>query len=306
MHKQNYGKLVFVNASGNQVILSDKTVDHHWEFVGRYGFSAPEVQYITETYANGVTKILKRIVQPRTCGVRMFVYGKTSAKRDEEFFDMISGLMDVSNGEVGRLYVTRSDGSTVYLNCAYMSGLNVKDEYYNFHKFNLEFYAADPYFYRDLDDVYINVPLSARLTLHDELYLSNNETRVHVLGENTGLGTGMIRNNGSDVIQPVMRISRVKGSLTIENERNGDKIEFNDILIPRGDTLVIDTRENEKDIYIEHSDGTISPAGQYLNWGNIEFDFNLPMGENVIKFQVGSRSTTDGMTFQLSERYLSA
>ena len=306
MRNKAFRKLSFVNASGNQVLIFDETINNRWELGGRWGFTAPQVTPIKETYANGVTKVLKRVVEPRSCGVNVIAVGKTEEQLDDDFGEMLEILMDVSNGVIGKLYVTRSDGSEVYLNCMYISGADVAKDYRRFRNFKLEFYAADPYFYRDLDDVFINVPLSARLTLHDGLYLSNDLTKVHVLGENTGTGTGAILNNGSDLIQPIMRISRVKGDLSVTNKQTGDKIEFDDILIPRGDTLVIDTRDSDKNIYIEHEDGTISPAGQFLNWGNIEFDFSLTPGENIIEFVTGSRSTTDGMTFKMSERYLSA
>lgn len=297
-----FESLKFVNASGNQVLLVDKAIDNQWELGGRYGFTAPDVDLITETYANGVTKILRRIIKPRTCGVNLIAKGKTSSQLDAQFDEMIGLLMDVSKGEVGRLYVTRSDGSVVYLNCTYSGGANVRKDYKRFRKFSVEFYGADPYFYRELDQVFIEVPASARLTLHNGLSLYSGR----VLGENTGIGESVIINNGSEIIQPIIRIQHVKGDLMITNITNGDRIRFNNIVVAKNDVLVIDTRDTDKEIYIEHSDGTTSPAGQYLNWENIEFNFGLVSGENHIQFKTGERSTTEGMSFQMFERYLTA
>lgn len=303
MRNDVFKALTFENSAGDRVVIFDEHVANRWEMSGRWGFTAPEITNITETYASGITKVLRRIVKPRTCGVNLILKGKTRAQRDAEFDEMVEILMDVyGEGDTGRLYVTRSDGSVVYLNCVYSGGANIKEEYRLFHKFSIEWFGADPYFYRDLDDVFIEVPPSERLTLHDGLYLGQG----HVLGENSGTGVKTIINQGSGVISPVLKISRVKGSLTIVNETNGDTIEFEDITIVKGDNLVIDTRDATKTIYVEHQDGTISNASQFLNWGNIEFDFHLNPGENVIKFTAAERSTTEGMTLQLSERYLSA
>ena len=302
MRSQIYEKIVFMNASGNQVIIVDKSINNRWEMIGRTGFTAPEVELITETYANGVTKTLQRIVSPRTCTITILAIGKTPEQLDTEFGEMISILMDITKGIEGKLYITRPDGSVLYLNCVYSGGANVKEEYRLFRRFTLSFYASDPYFYRDIDDVFIDIPPKARLTLRNRLMLGTG----HVLGENMGRGEQLVINNGQETIQPIIRVNSLKGTLAIWNDANGDRIVFNEVVIGREKTLVIDTRDINKTIYIEDSDGSMSPAGQYLNWSNIEFDFALIPGENSIKFQTEDLSASKGLTLQLSERYLSA
>ena len=297
-----FESLIFENSSGVQTILSDQMIDSYWELRGRTGFSAPEVELISQRYASGVTKVLRRITQPRTIDINMIVTGQTTAMRDTLFFRMIGQLMDVTNGETGKLYVRRSDGVTVYLNCAYSSGLRVKDEYRKLQKFTLTFYAADPYFYHDLDDVSIILPPSSKITLRDGLYLGQG----HVLGETLGTGIGTIYNASSESIQPVIRATRVSGQFVITNQTTGDELILNGIYTGTTDVLVIDTREATKSIYIQHADGTRTAAGQYLDWSNIDLKFPIISGENVITFEAGVGSYTEGVIFSLSERYLSA
>ena len=110
-------------------MLSCPEITRWWELRGRSGFTAPEMEIISQRYANGVTKILKRMLTPRTVSVKMVVTGDTTAERDASFFSMIKRLMDLNGGDTGKLYVRRSDGMVVYLNCAYSSGLSIVEEY---------------------------------------------------------------------------------------------------------------------------------------------------------------------------------
>lgn len=297
-----FDSLVYENASGVKTILSDRTITSYWELRGRSGFTAPEVEIITQRYANGVTKILKRITQPRTVSVNMVVTGNSTAQRDALFFDMISHLMNISGGEVGKLYIKRSDGVEVYLNCAYSSGLSITEEYKKFHRFTLEFYAADPYFYHDLEDVEITLPPSSKITLRDGLYLGMG----HLLGETTGEGQGVVTNYSAETLQPVIKAAQVKGNFSIKNQTTGQELVLHDIESKLTDTLVIDTRDSMKNIYILHDDGTKTAAGQYLDWNNVDLDFSIVSGENTISFVAGVGSYTEGVVFEMSERYLSA
>ena len=294
--------LVYENASGVRTVLSDSAVSENWELRGRKGFTAPEVDIITQRYASGVTKILKRITEPRTVSVNMVIVGDNREDRDELFFEMIGKLMDITNGEVGRLYAMRSDGTEVYLNCAYSSGLSIVEEYKKFHRFTLDFYAADPYFYRDLEDVTILLPPEAKITLRDGLYLGQG----HVLGETTGQGEGVIVNHSSEALQPVIKVGSVSGQFEITNLTTGDRLHLINVNTGRNGVLWIDTREATKSIYIEYSDGTRVSAGQCLDWSNIDLQFPIVSGENRIIFEAGVGSYTEGVVFSMSERYLSA
>lgn len=302
MDKETFESLVYENASGVRTILSDRMISSYWELRGRSGFSAPEVEIITQKYASGVTKVLKRITKPREMSINMVVTGKSRSQRDTMFFRMIDQIMDVSGGEVGKLYIKRSDGVEVYINCSYSSGLSVAEEYTKFHKFTLEFYAADPYFYRDISDVIITLPSDSKLTLRDGIYLGEG----HVLGETSGRGYGIIKNASGESLDPIIKATRVSGNFEITNLTTGSVLRLNSIDSLSTDTLVIDTRESTKSIYLEHTDGTRTAAGQYLDWGNIDLEFPIISGDNEIEFEAGAGSYTEGVTFSLSERYISA
>jgi len=302
MDDKDFTSLVYVNAKGIRTVLADKAVKTHFEIKGRSGFTAPDVQLITQTYFDGTVKILKRQLQPRTVIINMMVTGKTEYQRDALFFQMINQLMDVSGGEVGRLYVKRSDGSTVYLNCAYQAGLNVTEDYRRFQQFALEFYAADPYFYRDLEIVPITLPPEAKITLRDRLLLGDG----HVLGETSGEGYGIVKNNGYESILPVIKAKRINGSFRITNNTTGQTLALNNIVTEVDQTLVIDIRGETKSIKIVNSDGSWITAGQYLDWSNINMEFEIVSGENEITFSAGTGSYTEGIEIELSERFLSA
>lgn len=299
---ETFESLVYVNASGARTVLSDRMISSYWEMRGRTGFSAPEVELITQKYASGVTKVLKRITQPREVSIQMAVTGRNRAMRDALFFSMIDTIMDISGGDVGRLYIKRSDGMEVYLNCSYSSGLCVKEEYHKLHKFTLSFYAADPYFYRDLADVTVDLPPESKLTLRDWLVLGEG----HVLGETSGVGRGVIKNASGNVLYPVIRAMRISGNFSITNLTTGSELVLKNIESLTSDTLVIDTRESSKSIFLEHADGTRTAAGQYLDWGNIDLDFPIISGNNDIRYEAGAGSYTEGVVFQMAERYISA
>lgn len=295
--------VVFENGSGEMITLSDPAVSNCWELRGRSGFSAPEIDVITQKYANGVTKVLKRILMPRTVTLNMIVIGKNKAQRDALFYDMTSRLLDAANGDsIGKLIIRRSDGIIVYLNCVYSSGLKITEEYQKFHRFTLEFYAADPYFYSDLEDVEIQLGSDAKITLRDRLLLGTG----HVLGEITGEGHGIVRNNSYESILPVIRAKRINGTIRITNETTGQVLALNNIVTEYDQELVIDTRGNTKSIKIVNPDGTWISAGQYLDWSNINMDFEIIQGENEITFSAGVGSYTEGIVLEMSQRFLSA
>lgn len=297
----NIRSIYFINSSGQRANLYHAESPQFFEMGYRRGFSAPEIEIHWQKYANGVTKVLKRQLKPRYVSMKMMAMGESRAERDAVFFDMVSKLMDVSGGEDGKLYVMRSDGTEVYINCVYSSGLSVEEQYRRYQSFILEFYAADPYFYKDAPNTVIEIPASQKLTLGDTLALGE-----HVLGETSGTASGIVSNHGSEPLKPVIKAVGISGSITIKNLTTGVEIALSGVTIPTGSTLVIDTRDDTKDIYILAEDGTTYPAGQYLDWENLDFSFDIVPGDNIVSFEVSIGSMTDQIIFEMSERYLSA
>lgn len=137
----------FVNSQGKRTVLSSPENRNYWELVGRSGFTAPNVDIFSEKFASGEVKYFGKALKPRTCTMQMVCRGKSTAERDRIFFEMLDVLMDVDGTGEGKLYVKRSNGQTVYLNCVYSGGMNITEKYKKLHLFKVEFYAADPRFY---------------------------------------------------------------------------------------------------------------------------------------------------------------
>lgn len=272
-----FRSLVYENASGIKTILSDRSISSYWELRGRSGFSAPDVKLITEKYVNGNERIVNSIVNPRTVRINMILKGKTSAIRDKIFFSMVDVLMDTSKGEIGKLYVTRSDGRTVILNCAYSGGMNIVEQYRLFHKFSVEFYAADPYFYTLPTTQTLMITDDRGFTLSDDLYLSSWR-----LGWGYMSGRLLAENRTGNTADPIYEISGTRMDLEIRNQSVRQNITFNDMDMDVGDTLVIDTRPRYKSAYFRHADGSVSTALGYLVWSAISLSLPMPEGNSYI------------------------
>lgn len=293
-------RIYFENASGEQITLNSPEISKWFELGSKSGFAAPDVEIKKQKYANGVTKILKRTVLPRTVSFVMLVIGTSDAERDRIFANIANKLIGTTEEGEGKLYIQKSDGMTVYLNCVYSAGMNIKDQYRKARRFALEFYAADPYFYRDLPLAVLGFSARGRLALRDGVALGN-----HKLGEITGETSGNIENTCDEILHPYIDAGRVRGSLTIENYTTGSSLKFSGINTPLGGNLIIDTREKSKGIYIKKADGEKVSAGQYLDWNELDFDFEIAPGNNDIHCVVGQGSYTDAIKFHLAERYLS-
>ena len=272
-----YKSLVYENAAGSRAVLSAESTEQYWELRGRSGFSAPDVRLVTEKYVNGNERIVNRIVQPRTVNINMIVRGKNSAIRDKVFFSMIDVLMDTSKGEVGKLYVTRSDGRTVILNCAYSGGLNVKEQYRNFHTFTLTFYAADPYFYTIPITQTLTFDSDAYLTLADDLFLGNIRLDWEVTS-----GMVLAENRTGGAADPIYEIQGTQQDIEIRNRSTRKSIIFENMNMDPGDVLVIDTRPKYKSAYYRHKDGTVSTALGCLKWSTISLSLPLPQGQSYL------------------------
>ena len=300
MDGKAFESLIYENASGNRVILSDRSVSANWELVGRSGFSAPEVELITQKYINGQEKIVGRIIKPRTVSINMVVTGATTAQRDALFFDMVDKLINVGGGEIGKLWITRSDGSVVYLNCAYSSGLKVVEQYRKFHLFTLEFYAEDPYFYSQdiVQDVEL-VESSEPITLSDDLYLNGWKLDWAMSG-----GVNMVTNPYTHQADPIYKISGVRVNLTILNSTISKSLQFDDLNMALGDAIVIDTRERQRSAYIEHPDGSVTDILGNLLWSNVDLSLPLAPGSNYLS--VSSLGEAADLEISISMTTLSA
>ena len=230
----------------------------------------------------------------------LVVTGATTAQRDALFFDMVDKLINVGGGEIGKLWITRSDGSVVYLNCAYSSGLKVVEQYRKFHLFTLEFYAEDPYFYSQdiVQDVEL-VESSEPITLSDDLYLNGWKLDWAMSG-----GVNMVTNPYTHQADPIYKISGVRVNLTILNSTISKSLQFDDLNMALGDAIVIDTRERQRSAYIEHPDGSVTDILGNLLWSNVDLSLPLAPGSNYLS--VSSLGEAADLEISISMTTLSA
>ena len=291
--------LVYENPSGVQTILSSPAMTNYWEVGRRKGFTAPSVKIITQKYVNGNVRIVNTIKEPRTVSVTMILTGKTEASRDKYFHDMVDRLMDVSKGDVGKLYIMRSDGLKVHLNCAYASGLDVVDQYKNLSKFTLEFYAADPYFYG------VESIQTAEWSEGDMLTLSQTLTLgAWCLGWGNLATTKLLTNKLYGAVDPIYEIEGIRKSIVLRNASVKTFIEFDGLEMKSGDTLIIDTRERYKRAYIRHEDGTETTAMGALRWKTISLSLPVPSGESYLSAE--SVGENYPLNVVMMNQYLSA
>ena len=290
--------LVYENPSGVQTILSSPAMTNYWEVGRRKGFTAPSVKIITQKYVNGNVRIVNTIKEPRTVSVTMILTGKTEASRDKYFHDMVDRLMDTTKGDVGKLYIMRSDGLKVHLNCSYASGLDVVDQYKNLSKFTLEFYAADPYFY-GVESIQTAEWNEDDITLSDTLTLG-----IWCLGWNYLSTTKLLRNKLYGSVDPIYEIEGSRKNIMIRNSSVRTFIEFDDLHMTNGDTLVIDTRERYKRAYIRHADGTETSAMGSLRWKTISLSLPVPPGDSYLRAE--SMGANYPLNVIMMNQYLSA
>lgn len=290
--------LIFVNSSGEWAILSDEGTRSMWELRNRSGFTAPDVELITQKYVNGINKVYRRIVLPRTVRMNFVLVGETTVERDQLFSELVEKLMNVENGVNGKLYVRTTSGTTYVLNCAYSAGLNITDEYRKFHRFSIEFYAEDPYFYSDGVESRISIGGDDVITLAEDLYLGG-----WALGWARISGTGYVENPLGRTIDPVFRITGSRTDLKITLVATGKSIEFQNLVMLPTDTIVIDTRERYKTADIIHADGTKETMlGRYV-WTNVDMSLPMAAGSNAIV--VESFGEPNNLEVLMSANYLS-
>ena len=291
--------LIYVNSSGEWAILSDEGTRSMWELRNRSGFTAPDIELITQKYVNGINKVVGRIILPRTIRMNFVLVGETTVERDQLFAELVEKLMNTDKGENGKLYVRAVSGQTYVLNCAYSSGLNITDEYRKFHRFTLEFYAEDPYFYSDDVTAEIDISGGGAITLSETLTLGG-----WALGWGTISGTGTVTNPFTRALDPIFRITGARPGIMIRQVATGKVIQFENLIMANTDTIVIDTRDRYKTAYIQHADGTRDSILGNMNWNNPDLSMPMLSGGNLIEVEsIGLNSPLE-VTLALS--YLSA
>lgn len=261
----------FINSSGEQVVLSSDQNNQYWELVGRSGFTAPEVENFTEKFASGQVKYFGKALKPRSCSMRMVCCGKDTAERDRVFFNMVNILIDKYGTKEGKLYIRRSDGGMVYLNCVYSGGMNIVEQYKKFHIFTIEFYAVNPWFY-------IDTGISHEFNVRQEKTVT------------------VIRPDDYDIVAEFICGGAYGDEATISgiitNETAGKKIQFaydsSTIVIPtvpQNSKLHLELAPEYKISDIEYTNGETTSGASFVNWMETDRAFSFADNENIVKFE---------------------
>lgn len=255
----------FVNSQGKRAILSSSKNHNYWELMGRSGFTAPEVDIFSEQMASGATVYMGKSIKPRNCSMRMVCRGQSTAERDRIFFDMLGILLDADGTGEGKLYVRRSDGATFYLNCVYSGGMNIVEEYQKLHLFTLNFYAADPCFYRTGEVIYITP------NGNSGTFTVNNRSAYNTNFYMDTYPTGVLSGN-------------------ITNSTTGKKLTFAQTSLTAFGHLYVYLSKYKKQIYRWYN-GVQIPAANLFDWNNSDSDFCAVSGENTFTYQLTDSGT---------------
>ena len=282
----------FVNSQGEQAVLSSPGNAQYWELRGRSGFTAPDVDVFSDKYASGVVRYRGKALKPRNCSMSMVCRGDSEAERDAVFFRMVDILTDANGTGEGKLYVRRSNGSIVHLNCVYSGGMNIVEKYKKLHLFTLKFYAADPWFYGPEKEYDLN-----------PLYSESAEDRKITI-DNVKTGA---------VCRFTVSSGYFQGGY-VENSTTGKKFTIagysgHTVSIPSNNTLEINFGHDRPQVTLESASGSIKDGSKFLIWDETDADFGLTEGQNVIDFSNLDQWSSDFVRYgkmYTGYRYLSA
>ena len=280
----------FVNSQGRAVYLSSPNNEQYWELRGRKGFTAPEVEIFTEKMSNGVTRYFGNALKPRIASLRMVCVGKSTAERDKVFFDMVDTLMDMNGTGEGKLYLKRSNGETVYMNCVYSGGMNIIEQYKRLNLFDVEFYAADPlYYFRRY-----------AISFYDIINAPQKKITVRNPHQTPMMVSMMIATFNPDYVLAW------SADGYIENETTGEKITFNDSEVDEDYQLYLSLNPRQSACYLETETGEKSIGSYLVDWTGTDQDFFIVPGDNVISFAnfAGSQRVNRCSTLFIDATYL--
>lgn len=297
--------LKFVTSRNFEIDLAPPHTEQGiWEIYGRTGFEAPPVEFVDEPYADGYVETIAVRMQPRDATLHMIVRGQSTLERDNTLHPIVNQLLEHgARTGWGKLYIDKSDGTIVYLNCFYSGGLESQSEDDPLmHKFSLSFHAADPHFY---EQDWTGVIFSD--TEQDGLYLSDTT----FLSDMTFLSGGIqssetIVKNMGQLAYPVITVHGPAKNIKFENQHNGVKIELEEgFILATGETLTITCLDRKRSILLKNTAGVESDITNKLRRGS-SLVFPILHGNNYIKITYTDTNAMTYVNFAFQQRYLSA
>lgn len=305
MHNEIFPYLSYITDSGEEIVLSCEGFYKWWECYGRKGFTAPQLKTEEAKYADGSSEIMAIRMKPRTLVVEMVTLGKTNNERDEILRNIASSLIRIgSNLKIGKLKITRLDGKTVYIDCAYTGGMDeITQKYPRFQRYNLRFYSVNGYFYDpettnyDIDIFQTQGLLNFGNNFHfkDTTFFRSNglshERTVHLDGYRA---------------YPLITITGPANNLMIANKTTNRTVAFDPtFFLLTGDSLEIETNPSGRGSVVKRADGTEEDGFRYL-LPESNLDWYLNNGENEISYRNSNNNSTTICRLSYQQLWLGA
>jgi hypothetical protein len=300
----SHDQISFITSNDEEIVLCDyDTTRSIWELWGRTGFEAPPVSFIDEKYADGYVETVAVKIEPREISINMIVYGSSDVTRDKTFHTLINKLIEHgSKNTWGKLKLSRSDGSFVYLNCIYSAGIEaITEQYLRFHKFTLTFHAADPYFY-DFDETEFRFTEDVQTGLYfgDNFYLG---ALTYFIG---AAPTAESIINDGQTTYPTITITGPAKNISITNSLSGKTLAMaSSFELAVGEILFIDCRNRSRIIQKTDTSSVVTDVTNSLALGS-SLVFPILTGTNDFLFEYTDTTAATTITFSFQKRYMSA
>ena len=299
-----YEDVAYITDAGDEIIISRKEEDRYWETIGRAGFHAPDVKVNAVEMADGTTVTQEIVFEPRTVTLKIVITGVTRQEAAALYNDIATRLIQVGTREKwGRLRLRRADGSYVFLDCVYAGGLNIAEKYPRIFQAELEFFAADPYFYDGYDSRIVLRSFGEGAYLH--FGWSTHFGAQTFFRSADILHTENVLMNGHRAY-PVITITGPARSILLHNKTTGAVLQFDmDFCLLSGESVEIHTRPSERSAVWRRLDGSSRNALRYLT-ASSTLNWFLTAGNNVILFRNSDFNAISTCTLIWQQGWISA
>ena len=305
MRDEIFPYLSYITNTGDEIVLSCEGFYKWWECYGRKGFVAPSLKTEEAKFADGSSKIMAIRIKPRTLVVEMVTLGRTSSERDLILRNIASGLTQIgSNLEIGKLKITRLDGKTVYIDCAYIGGMDdIQAKYPRFQRYSLRFYSTNGYFYDQESTKYnINIFQSEGLLNFGNDFIFSDSTFFR----SNGLFHDRTVYLDGYRAYPVITIKGPANNIALINQSIDRMIAFDPkFYLLSGESLTIQTASAERGSTVKRIDGTEEDGFRYL-LPETNLDWYLTAGKNEISYRNSNNNRTTNCELAYQQMWLSA
>ena len=299
--KSIFPYLSYVTAAGDEIVLSCENNRKWWECYGREGFGAPRLNNVTRQYADGETKTLSMIIEPREMVVQMVINGSSTYERDAKLRDIIVRLEQVGRKtDWGKLKLMRSDGKMLAIDCVYTGGLDeIVSEYPNAQQFELRFYSGNGYFYDEEEKTATYTKIDNSIFLEEDLYLSDD---LYLVGNIMRLNI----DNEGELFYPIVEIDGPASAIGVTNHTTGLLLAIDaNFQLLAGQKLIFDCREHTRGITLKYAGGSTADYSESLRLG-ATLVWPIVKGTNDIEFYFVDDDYRTDSRIRYYQRYYTA